>query len=80
MGVGAESAPFRPKTATVRGSPPSSLFPSPPQVLLRFRSEAGRDPSPQHYAGDAERLLRLRREVLEQLGLGPELLPEDFVR
>ncbi|XP_068854429.1 LOW QUALITY PROTEIN: SUMO-activating enzyme subunit 1-like [Aphelocoma coerulescens] len=48
------------------------------QVLLRFRTETGRDPSPRSGAEDSERLLRLRREVLEALGVGCQLLPEHF--
>ncbi|XP_051632674.1 SUMO-activating enzyme subunit 1-like isoform X5 [Manacus candei] len=48
------------------------------QVLLRFRSEQGRDPCPGSGSEDSERLLRLRREVLEALGVGPQLLPEHF--
>ncbi|NXN07052.1 SAE1 enzyme, partial [Indicator maculatus] len=48
------------------------------QVLLKFRTDTGRDPSPQSYAQDSERLLQLRREVLQGLGLEPGLLPDDF--
>ncbi|XP_068034303.1 SUMO-activating enzyme subunit 1 [Anomalospiza imberbis] len=48
------------------------------QVLLQFRSEAGRDPCPRSVPEDSQRLLRLRREVLEALGVGPQLLPEQF--
>ncbi|RMC22934.1 hypothetical protein DUI87_00058 [Hirundo rustica rustica] len=48
------------------------------QVLLRFRTETGRDPCPRSGAEDSQRLLRLRREVLEALGVGSHLLPEHF--
>ncbi|XP_032939864.1 SUMO-activating enzyme subunit 1 [Catharus ustulatus] len=48
------------------------------QVLLRFRSVTGRDPSPLRVPQDSEVLLRLRREVLEALGVGAQLLPEQF--
>uniref|UniRef100_A0A493U2Z5 Uncharacterized protein n=1 Tax=Anas platyrhynchos platyrhynchos TaxID=8840 RepID=A0A493U2Z5_ANAPP len=50
------------------------------QVLLRFRAAEGRDPVPQRYAEDAERLLRHRGAVLEELGAGAEALPDTFVR
>uniref|UniRef100_A0A6J0T687 SUMO-activating enzyme subunit 1 n=1 Tax=Pogona vitticeps TaxID=103695 RepID=A0A6J0T687_9SAUR len=48
------------------------------QVLLRFRTEKGRDPSLQNCAEDAERLLQLRTEVLGSLGVAVDLLPDDF--
>ncbi|XP_050193400.1 SUMO-activating enzyme subunit 1, partial [Myiozetetes cayanensis] len=48
------------------------------QVLLRFRSEQGRDPCPGSGSEDSQRLLRLRREVLESMGVGPHLLPDTF--
>ncbi|XP_029815662.1 SUMO-activating enzyme subunit 1, partial [Manacus vitellinus] len=54
------------------------IFPIFPPVLLTFRSEQGRDPCPGSGSEDSERLLRLRREVLEALGVGPQLLPEHF--
>ncbi|XP_075771223.1 SUMO-activating enzyme subunit 1 [Pelodiscus sinensis] len=49
------------------------------QVLLTFRTEKGRDPLPESCAEDSERLLQIRREVLASLGVGTDLLPEDFV-
>lgn len=49
------------------------------QVLLRFRAAEGRDPVPQRYAEDAERLLRHRGAVLRELGAGAEALPDAFV-
>uniref|UniRef100_A0A8D0B4R7 SUMO-activating enzyme subunit 1 n=1 Tax=Salvator merianae TaxID=96440 RepID=A0A8D0B4R7_SALMN len=49
------------------------------QVLLKFRTEKGRDPSQQSYTEDAKMLLQLRVAVLTSLGLGTDLLPDDFV-
>ncbi|XP_062996779.1 SUMO-activating enzyme subunit 1 [Elgaria multicarinata webbii] len=49
------------------------------QVLLKFRTEKGRDPSLQSYAEDAELLLQMRTDVLASLGVGSDLLPDDFV-
>ncbi|XP_053123332.1 SUMO-activating enzyme subunit 1 isoform X2 [Hemicordylus capensis] len=48
------------------------------QVLLKFRTEKGRDPSPQSSAEDTEALLQMRAEVLDTLGVGADLLPADF--
>ncbi|XP_060114484.1 SUMO-activating enzyme subunit 1 [Heteronotia binoei] len=48
------------------------------QVLLKFRTEKGRDPSPQGYAEDTEALRQTRTGVLEALGVGADLLPDDF--
>ncbi|XP_077174767.1 SUMO-activating enzyme subunit 1 [Paroedura picta] len=48
------------------------------QVLLKFRTEQGRDPSLRGYAEDAELLLQTRLDVLEALGVGADLLPDDF--
>uniref|UniRef100_A0A674HBW5 SUMO-activating enzyme subunit 1 n=1 Tax=Taeniopygia guttata TaxID=59729 RepID=A0A674HBW5_TAEGU len=48
------------------------------QVLLRFRSDTGRDPCPRSATEDSQRLLRLRREVLEAMGVGTQLLPDTF--
>ncbi|XP_054855060.1 SUMO-activating enzyme subunit 1 isoform X2 [Eublepharis macularius] len=51
------------------------------RVLLKFRTEKGRDPSPQACAEDAEVLLQTRTGVLESLGAaGADLLPDDFAR
>ncbi|XP_071277296.1 SUMO-activating enzyme subunit 1 isoform X8 [Agelaius tricolor] len=47
-------------------------------VLLQFRSQAGRDPCPLSVPQDSALLLRLRQEVLEALGVEPQLLPEQF--
>lgn len=49
-------------------------------VLLRFRTEKGRDPSPCSSAEDAEALLQLRSDVLGSLGVETDLLPDDFAR
>ncbi|XP_074023764.1 SUMO-activating enzyme subunit 1 isoform X2 [Numenius arquata] len=49
------------------------------QVLLKFRTENGRDPSPQNYSQDSELLLQLRRDILESLGVSADLLPDEFV-
>ncbi|XP_044285672.1 SUMO-activating enzyme subunit 1 isoform X2 [Varanus komodoensis] len=49
------------------------------QVLLKFRTEKGRDPLLQSYTEDAEVLLQLRNDVLASLSVGTELLPDDFV-
>lgn len=49
-------------------------------VLLKFRTDNGRDPSPQNYAADSQSLLQIRRDVLEALGVGADLLPDEFVR
>ncbi|NWI22039.1 SAE1 enzyme, partial [Crypturellus soui] len=49
------------------------------QVLLKFRTDKGRDPSPQSYGEDSELLLQIRRDVLDALGVGADLLPDDFI-
>ncbi|XP_048348841.1 SUMO-activating enzyme subunit 1 isoform X2 [Sphaerodactylus townsendi] len=48
------------------------------QVLLEFRTKKGRDPSPLGYTEDAEMLLQTRTDVLDSLGVGADLLPDDF--
>uniref|UniRef100_A0A2K5RIE1 SUMO1 activating enzyme subunit 1 n=1 Tax=Cebus imitator TaxID=2715852 RepID=A0A2K5RIE1_CEBIM len=50
------------------------------QVLLKFRTDKGRDPSSDTYGEDSELLLQIRNDVLDSLGVSPDLLPEDFVR
>lgn len=55
-------------------------FSLPLSVLLKFRTDNGRDPSPQNYAEDSKLLLQIRRDVLEALGIGADLLPDEFVR
>uniref|UniRef100_A0A663FK53 THIF-type NAD/FAD binding fold domain-containing protein n=1 Tax=Aquila chrysaetos chrysaetos TaxID=223781 RepID=A0A663FK53_AQUCH len=49
------------------------------QVLLKFRTDNSRDPSPQNYAEDSKLLLRIRHDALESLGVGADLLPDEFV-
>ncbi|XP_007941067.1 SUMO-activating enzyme subunit 1 [Orycteropus afer afer] len=50
------------------------------QVLLKFRTDKGRDPRSDTYREDSESLLQIRSDVLDSLGVSPDLLPEDFVR
>ncbi|TFJ99028.1 RAS protein activator like-3 [Platysternon megacephalum] len=64
------------KAALKRTAPDYFLL----QVLLKFRTDKGRDPLPESYAEDSERLLQIRNEVLDSLGVGADLLPDDFVR
>uniref|UniRef100_A0A4X2KRN9 THIF-type NAD/FAD binding fold domain-containing protein n=1 Tax=Vombatus ursinus TaxID=29139 RepID=A0A4X2KRN9_VOMUR len=49
------------------------------QVLLKFRTDKGRDPQSDAYGEDSELLLQIRNDLLESLGVNPDLLPEDFV-
>ncbi|XP_075463131.1 SUMO-activating enzyme subunit 1 isoform X2 [Ascaphus truei] len=48
------------------------------QVILKFRTDKGRDPQPSTYSEDSELLLQIRNDVLDLLGVSPDLLPEDF--
>lgn len=48
------------------------------QVLLRFRAERGRDPLPESYSEDSQRLLHIRNQVLDSLGVKSDLLPDGF--
>lgn len=50
------------------------------QVLLKFRTDKGRDPSSDTFGEDSELLLQIRNDVLDSLGVNPDVLPEDFVR
>ncbi|KAK1330027.1 hypothetical protein QTO34_010212 [Cnephaeus nilssonii] len=50
------------------------------RVLLKFRTDKGRDPSCDTFGEDSELLLQIRNDVLDSLGVNPDLLPEDFVR
>uniref|UniRef100_A0A8C8AN19 SUMO1 activating enzyme subunit 1 n=1 Tax=Otus sunia TaxID=257818 RepID=A0A8C8AN19_9STRI len=63
------------KAALKRTAPDYFLL----QVLLKFRTDNARDPSPQSYARDSQVLLQIRRDVLEALGVGADLLPDEFV-
>ncbi|KYO32883.1 hypothetical protein Y1Q_0014623 [Alligator mississippiensis] len=49
------------------------------EVLLKFRTDKGRDPLPESYATDTELLLQIRSDVLDALGVGANLLPDSFV-
>ncbi|XP_048837220.1 SUMO-activating enzyme subunit 1 [Brienomyrus brachyistius] len=49
------------------------------QVLLKFRTDKGRDPHPGTFAEDSFLLQQIRDDVLEAQGLGSELLPDNFV-
>ncbi|XP_074075283.1 SUMO-activating enzyme subunit 1 [Macrotis lagotis] len=49
------------------------------QVLLKFRTDKGRDPQSGSYGEDSELLLQIRNDLLESLGVNPDLLPDDFV-
>ncbi|XP_005364604.1 SUMO-activating enzyme subunit 1 isoform X1 [Microtus ochrogaster] len=64
------------KAALKRTAPDYFLL----QVLLKFRTDKGRDPSSDSYSEDAELLLQIRNDVLDSLGVSPDLLPDDFVR
>lgn len=49
-------------------------------MLLKFRTDKGRDPQPDSFAEDSQLLLQIRDDVLETMGLSSELLPNTFVR
>lgn len=53
---------------------------SPPAVLLKFRTDKGRDPDPQSSEEDGELLRQIRSDVLDALGLSANLLNDDFIR
>ncbi|XP_029475802.1 SUMO-activating enzyme subunit 1 isoform X2 [Rhinatrema bivittatum] len=48
------------------------------QVLLKFRTDKGRDPLPVAYGEDSELLLQIRDKEMELMGVSPDLLPDDF--
>ncbi|KAM4697121.1 SUMO-activating enzyme subunit 1 [Rhinophrynus dorsalis] len=48
------------------------------QVIMKFRTDKGRDPQPSSFQEDSELLLQIRNDVLDSLGVSPDLLPEDF--
>ncbi|GAB1291602.1 SUMO-activating enzyme subunit 1 [Apodemus speciosus] len=64
------------KAALKRTAPDYFLL----QVLLKFRTDKGRDPTSESYNEDAELLLQIRNDVFDSLGISPDLLPDDFVR
>nr|XP_009668599.1 PREDICTED: SUMO-activating enzyme subunit 1 [Struthio camelus australis] len=63
------------KAALKRTTPDYFLL----QVLLKFRTDKGRDPLPQSYAEDSKLLLQIRDDVLDSLGVSMDLLPDDFI-
>ncbi|XP_062454273.1 SUMO-activating enzyme subunit 1 [Rhea pennata] len=63
------------KAALKRTTPDYFLL----QVLLKFRTDKGRDPLPQSYAEDSKLLLQIRSDVLDSLGVSMDLLPDDFI-
>lgn len=48
-------------------------------VLLKFRTDKGRDPDPQAFPEDSQLLRQIRDDVLEALGLNADLLSDDFI-
>uniref|UniRef100_A0A3Q2Q788 SUMO1 activating enzyme subunit 1 n=1 Tax=Fundulus heteroclitus TaxID=8078 RepID=A0A3Q2Q788_FUNHE len=48
-------------------------------VLLKFRTDKGRDPDPKSYADDSQLLKQIRDDVLEAMGLSRDLLNDDFI-
>lgn len=51
-----------------------------PPVLLKFRTDKSRDPRPGSFAEDSQLLLQIRDDLLEAMGVNPELVPNNFVR
>uniref|UniRef100_A0AAX7ST60 THIF-type NAD/FAD binding fold domain-containing protein n=2 Tax=Ovalentaria TaxID=1489908 RepID=A0AAX7ST60_ASTCA len=49
------------------------------QVLLKFRTDKGRDPDPQSFPEDSQLLRQIRDDVLESLSLNSDLLNDDFI-
>lgn len=48
------------------------------QVLLKFRTDRGRDPDPSRCEEDSEALKQIRDDVLEALSVSPGLLNDEF--
>lgn len=48
-------------------------------VLLKFRTDKGRDPDPKSSADDGQLLKQIRNDVLEAMGLSGDLLSDDFI-
>ncbi|TSN39335.1 SUMO-activating enzyme subunit 1 [Bagarius yarrelli] len=48
------------------------------QVLLKFRTDKGRDPHSASFAEDSQLLLQIRDDLLESMGVNPELLHDNF--
>lgn len=55
-------------------------LPSVSAVLLKFRTDKGRDPDPQSFAEDSQLLKQIRDDVLEALAVSSDLLSDDFTR
>lgn len=55
-------------------------LPSISPVLLKFRTDKGRDPDPQSFAEDHQLLRQIRDDVLEALAVSSDLLNDDFTR
>ncbi|PWA15660.1 hypothetical protein CCH79_00019157 [Gambusia affinis] len=51
----------------------------PSTVLLKFRTDKGRDPDPKACAEDSRLLRQIRDDVLEAMGLSADLLADDFI-
>lgn len=49
-------------------------------VLLKFRTDKGRDPDPQAFPEDSQLLRQIRDDVLDALHLSSDLLNDDFIR
>ncbi|XP_076014678.1 SUMO-activating enzyme subunit 1 [Genypterus blacodes] len=49
------------------------------QVLLKFRTDKGRDPDPQSFAEDCRLLRQIRTDVLEKLAVNTNVLADDFI-
>uniref|UniRef100_A0A3Q3BQQ1 SUMO1 activating enzyme subunit 1 n=1 Tax=Kryptolebias marmoratus TaxID=37003 RepID=A0A3Q3BQQ1_KRYMA len=48
-------------------------------VLLKFRTDKGRDPDPKSFTEDGQLLRQIRDDVLEALALSSDLLNDDFI-
>lgn len=48
------------------------------QVLLKFRTDRGRDPDPQSFDEDSQALRQIRDDVMEKLSVNPSLLNDHF--
>ncbi|XP_068106829.1 SUMO-activating enzyme subunit 1 isoform X1 [Hyperolius riggenbachi] len=48
------------------------------QVIMKFRTDKGRDPQPSTFQEDCDLLLQIRNDLLDSLGVNPDQLPDDF--
>ncbi|XP_063793713.1 SUMO-activating enzyme subunit 1 isoform X2 [Pseudophryne corroboree] len=48
------------------------------QVIMKFRTDKGRDPQPNTFQEDCDLLLQIRNDLLDSLGVNPDMLAEDF--